>query len=80
MAKALEALTKINADTGRLNRRMATIEKATGALIDNAVLHCSRFRGSMACLSSQRVAGRFGQSGGTEHPQRRHIVSRGTRN
>ncbi|OQD72538.1 hypothetical protein PENANT_c176G08552 [Penicillium antarcticum] len=32
MAKVLEALTKINLDTDRLNRRMDTIEKATSAL------------------------------------------------
>ncbi|KAJ5460956.1 uncharacterized protein N7458_002508 [Penicillium daleae] len=32
MTKVLEALTKINADTERLNRRMDTIEKTTGTL------------------------------------------------
>lgn len=32
MVKVLEALSKINADTERLNRRMDTIEKITGAL------------------------------------------------
>lgn len=32
MAKVLEALTKINADTERLNQRIDTIEKATSAL------------------------------------------------
>ena len=35
MAKVLEALTKINADTERLNQRIDTIEKATSILSTN---------------------------------------------
>ncbi|KAJ5084986.1 hypothetical protein N7532_009757 [Penicillium argentinense] len=75
MAKVLEALTKINPDTERLNQRMETIEKTTSALFHHYFRLSRGFRSSMGGIRARdwqrgqsKAAAPITRSNGTSSP------------
>jgi hypothetical protein len=69
MTKVLEALTKINADTERLNQRIATIDKTTSTLSTNV---------STATNSQQHGATSQPEIGSVAWPGLRHRIPTAT--